>query len=506
MLKNSVIVTFFLILSSLLGFIAQIVFARFFGTSAFMDIYFNILSLPSIITGLVPVVFTSVLLPNFTKFGANEKSLNDYISTLWTYVIIFSVFFSVLGCAFTIYRIFFIYNLSEILKVTAIKVSLFVWLSSGIFIVSSFFSSILNYNKQFIKVVWVSILPPVFTILFVLLFHNFLGVISIALGTLVAILIQFIIFFSECTSKYSLNILLIKRIFNFKEFFYQISFVFFSLLPFTSFSPISFHIASKLVEGSVSSIGYAQNFSGFLSVATSMGASIVSYPSLLNDYENGDIDNSLFKFEITLKYILLFSIFFASAFISVRIPIINLLYNSGRFTDESFLNLVNIIPWYLISAIFIAGLNLLRTLFYTMGRFKSNAMLGFFGAFFFYFLAVLLKEILFIEGIAIANTISFFLLFLVSVLLLKSKKSNFLTTKFWLFLISNIISAVISTLVVFYLSLFIYEIFSSIVVSVICLTVFTIIFYLLSKFVFKSIEIIEIEKVIINQIKLKLNL
>ena len=52
MFKNSLLVSICLILSAFLGFIAQIIFANKFGASVEMDIYFKILSIPAIITGI----------------------------------------------------------------------------------------------------------------------------------------------------------------------------------------------------------------------------------------------------------------------------------------------------------------------------------------------------------------------------------------------------------------------------------------------------------------------
>jgi putative peptidoglycan lipid II flippase len=503
MLKNSFIVTFFLLLSSILGFFAQILFARLFGTSAEMDIYFKLLSVPTIITGLVPVVFTSVLLPSFAKFGSDEDGLGKYIRSLWIYVVLFSILFTVFGCLITIYRLCFIDNISEILKNTAVKVSIMIWIGSGLFILSSYFSTILNYHKQFIKVAWVSVLPPIFTILFVFLFHNYIGVVSIALAVLIAGLVQFVIFFKQNISKFPLNIYVLKRIPNMKQLLYHSFLVVLSLLPFTVFVTIGYFCASTLGEGSVSYLGYSQSFSGFLSVATSMGVAIVSFPNLVDDHTKGNVDNSLAKFEMTLRYVLLISIFITSAFICLRIPILTLLYKRGSFTDESVIKLANIIPWYLISAVFIAGLNLLRTLFYTTGKFKSLAVLGVAGSVFFYISANVLSQRFSIVGIAIANSVSFFILFCFSILLLQSKKSKFLTISFMFFLMKNVVIAAVSILIVVYFSSWIFKLIYSLWAIIICLIVFSVLYYFLSKFIFKSKEVIEIEKIITNQLKLK---
>jgi putative peptidoglycan lipid II flippase len=501
MLKNSFMMSFFLILSSMLGFIAQILFARTFGASSEMDIYFKLLSVPAIITGLVSVVFTSVLLPIFAKFEEDERKLKHYFNSLWVYVLLFSIIFSVAGCLLTIYRLNNVNEMSETLKNTAIKVSVIVWAGSGFFIISSYFSAVLNFYKQFFKLAWTAMLPTSFMILFVLLFHKHIGILSIALGSLMAYIIQFMIFFKANKSYYSMSNLLFKRIPNYRQLLYQSFLVVLSLLPFTVFVPIGYLCASTLKEGSVSYLGYSQSFSAFLSVATSMGAAIVSFPNLVNDFAKGNIDSSLFKFEITLKYVLLISIFFASAFISIRVPILTLFYRRGNFTQDSVMMLADVIPWYLFSAVFISGLNLLRTLFYTKGEFKSIAILGVGIPIFYYFSANFLKNYFSIIGIGIANTISFFILFCLSIYLLQSKHKNFLKIEIMFFIVKNIIVALISYMFILYLFTWLLNFINPISSIMICLILFTLIYYILSRYIIKITEVYDIEKIVIIKIK-----
>ena len=93
-----------------------------------------------------------------------------------------------------------------------------------------------------------------------------------------------------------------------------------SLLPFTILVPIAYFWASKLEIGSVSYLGYSQSFAGFLSVAVSMGISIVSFPDLADKFANEKGRDSLYKFEKTLRYVLLIAMIIVGLFIAIRIP------------------------------------------------------------------------------------------------------------------------------------------------------------------------------------------
>ena len=503
MLKNTLIVTIFLILSSVLGFVAQIVFASSFGASVEMDIYFKILSVPAIVTGISAIIFSSVLIPTFAKFKSNQLELNKFIDSIWIFILVFGVLFILIGFLISVVNMdLFIPENSVYLRHTGIQVSLMVWIGSGFAIMSGYLSAILNYNKQFIKVAWTSVLPAFFMIIIVLLFHKELGVRSISLGFCIAFTLQFIILLKA--SKISLNFFSfnIKQI-PYKKLLLEQSFlVTLSLLPFTILAPISYFWASKLEIGSISYLGYSQSFAGFLSVAVSMGISIVSLPDLADKFANGKGESSLYKFEQTLRYVLLIAMFAAGAFIALRVPILTLFYQRGSFDAESVNNLSSVVPWYLLAAVFIGGLNLLRTFFYSRGEFKNIARLGLIIPIIFFVLAGVLKEKFSFVGIGIANALTFAVLFFMTVHLAKNKEVEFLTNNFLFFILKNAIAVIFASLFVTLSLPFISNITSQLVSIAVCLFLFSVVYILFSKFVLKLKEIEEIKLILMSQLKL----
>ena len=234
MIKNTFLVTICLILSSVLGFVAQIVFVSSFGASSEMDVYFTLLAVPSIITGISPIIFSSVLIPTFAKFKSNQLELNKFIDSIWKIILIFAILFSSIGFFISVINLDLLISETQAnLRNIGIQVSLMIWIGSGFIILSAYLSAILNYNKQFFKVAWTSLLPASFMIIIVLLFHEKLGVRSISLGFCIAFVLQFIIFLKA--SKVSLNFFSfnIKQI-KYKKLLLKQSFlVSLSLLPFS---------------------------------------------------------------------------------------------------------------------------------------------------------------------------------------------------------------------------------------------------------------------------------
>jgi len=162
-----------------------------------------------------------------------------------------------------------------------------------------------------------------------------------------------------------------------------------------------------------------------------------------------------------------------------------------------------VIPWYLVAAIFIAGLNLLRTLFYSMGEYKKIAILGIVIPVVFFILSGVLKDHFSVVGIGIANALSFTLLFISSIIVIKfkSKSKEFLSSNFLFFIMKNIITSIFAGFITTYTFSWISVSISQVPSITICFVLFTGTYFLIAKYIFKMTEIIVIENVITNQIK-----
>ena len=191
----------------------------------------------------------------------------------------------------------------------------------------------------------------------------------------------------------------------------------------------------------------------------------------------------------------------AGLFIAIRIPILTLFYERGSFTAESVNNLASVIPWYLLAAVFVGGLNLLRNLFYSKGDFKNIAILGLIIPIIFFILAGFLKEKYSFVGIGIAYALTFTALFFITVYLAKNKKEKFLSNNFLIFILRNAISVIIASLMVSIYLPFILNITSQLVSIISSIFLFSTVYFLSSKFIFKLKEIDEIKFMLISKLK-----
>jgi peptidoglycan biosynthesis protein MviN/MurJ (putative lipid II flippase) len=282
-----------------------------------------------------------------------------------------------------------------------------------------------------------------------------------------------------------------------KSLIKKIFFVFISLLPFTIIAPISYYLASSLSVGSVSYIGFSQSFSGFISVAAGMGISIVSFPNLVNELSNGNIKAAKLNMELALKFILIIAMLSIVGFLSLKTPLLLLLYGKAGASKLNIVQLSKIIPLYLISAVFIAGLNQVRTLYYAEGKYKQLALLSALTLIIFSILSWFLRDLLDFLGIGIANLITMLLFFILSIYYLEDREKNTIFSyNFFLFFIRIITLLSITGFITYQLNHIIsFWILPTLAIFVSGL-IYLIVTFFFAKKVIKVEELIMVEKTI----------
>jgi putative peptidoglycan lipid II flippase len=440
MFKNTFFVTLSLVISAALGFLSQLLFAAKFGVSEEMDLYFRIVSIPSMITGASSVIFASLFIPLFSKVKSNVNEYNEYVRGISLIVFTTGLLF-MLVCVIvsTSYISALRAEITTSLRQLIFNISLFISIGAGCSLMSGYMSAILNYEKRFLKVAWTSVLPQLLIIICVSLFHTELGVLSISLGYAFGFFIQFIVLLNASELSLRIDKINLRKIPNQIELLKKSMFVFLALLPFSITAPIAYYWAADMEAGSISYIGYSLAFSSFLSVVVSMGVSTVAFPVMADDFANDREKSSLIYFQQTLRYLLMLAMFLAGLILALRVEIITVFYSRGSFNTESVENFSNIIIWFLLSAVFIAGLNLLRSLLFARSENLKLAILGVVFTIIYFVLAGVLKEILSLTGIGIANLVCYALLFILTAHIARNKNPSFLGLKIYGFMGRNIL-------------------------------------------------------------------
>ena len=152
-----------------------------------------------------------------------------------------------------------------------------------------------------------------------------------------------------------------------------------SLLPFTAFGFIAYQWGGILAPGAVSYLGYAHSFSGFLSVAASMGLATVSFPDLAKELSSKDLRRirvALDAFERAVRMAVLFILGVSIFTIVYMQPVLRILLQRGKFGAGDIENLASVMPWYFLGGLCIAVMNLVRNVFYSAKLYVHLAVIG----------------------------------------------------------------------------------------------------------------------------------
>lgn len=386
------IISALFVVSGILGFCCQMLYANYFGSGKEMDIYFALFSIPAIITGATGTIFSSLFFPTFARIG-DVPRLDEYIFTIKRYVSRIAFFISVTGFSITYFNLTRIIDSDEpIYYDLALILSILFWFNSYISIVAGFLASVQNYFKNFLVVSFSQLIVYFSIIFYVVVFHKSLGVSSIAAGLLTASIIQLLInrYYGDIfhKSKSNANVDALKL-------FSNTCLIIISFMPFHAFASISYLWAGNLDDaGSVSFLGYSHSFCGFLSTAVSMGIATVSFPDLAKSLSstNSDVLHKGFvNFRNQLEVVVIFASFVAIFTSLFAHPIVEVLFMRGQFDMNSVNGLSLVLPIYLMNGVFIAMMNLTRNVYYSLNKQKQFAFFSSIVTLVFVFSSILLS-------------------------------------------------------------------------------------------------------------------
>lgn len=419
------IISALFVVSGILGFCCQMLYANYFGSGKEMDIYFSLLSIPAIITGATGTIFSSLFFPAFARLEKSE--LDDYIYRIKIHVSRIAFIIAVIGFAITYFYLNniietedpFYYDLAFIL-------SILFWFNSYLSIVNGYLASVQNYFKNFLIVSSTQLLVYFGIIIFVILFHDLLGVRSIAVGMITATILSLI------TNRYYGNIFHKSKVsvnVDALRLFISICLILISFLPFHAFASIAYMWAGQLDNaGCVSFLGYSHSFCGFLSTAASMGIATVSFPDLAKSLSSTDdtiLHKGYLNFKNQLEVVIIFASYVALFVSLFAHPIIEILFMRGQFEMKDVDGLSLVLPIYLINGVLIAMMNLTRNVYYSLNKQRLFAFISAVATLVFLLFSFVLSKSVSYVFIGLVETISMGLFVLISLYFINSYNKIF---------------------------------------------------------------------------------
>ncbi|QCI20469.1 murein biosynthesis integral membrane protein MurJ [Buchnera aphidicola (Brachycaudus cardui)] len=373
LLKSLISVSCMTLLSRILGFIRDVLIASTFGASMFTDAFFISFKIPNLLCRIFSDgSFSQIFVPILIEYKTcqNKKYIQDFISSIFSFIIFFMSIVIILGMFFSRFLILInapgFTELPEKLKLS--EHLLTIMLPYILFIsLSSFFSSILNSWNYFSIPALSSIFLNISIIFFSIFFSSFFNpsIISLAWAVIIGGFIQLCY---QLPLLYKINMLVIPNLswnnIGLLRFLKKIG----PTILGTSANQISLIIntifTSLLCSGSISWIYYADRLIEFPVGILGVSLSTILFTSLTKRYKYRIKSEYKKLLDWGLRIGLIVSLPSAVILFFLAKPIIIVLFQYGKFTNFDVLMTKRVLELYALGLVSFILVKILASAFY----------------------------------------------------------------------------------------------------------------------------------------------
>ncbi len=407
------LLSFTLLISKALGFIKESLMAKYFGTSGSVDAYVAARGTIESISGLLTAGVAVSLVPVFTEYIADGKEKEGwlFLTRVFRIFTAFLIVVAVLGIVFAPHLVHFLFGgfsfKTAQLTVVCVR-GLFIYF---IFVeLGSFLQAVHQSLKHFTAMILWQIVPNAIIILFILLFSQSIGVLSVVLGFLLTGPLYFFFFFPGYLRWLSCQKDLHNRSASVKSVndgLVKMMKMIFPLIVGQSFGYVVFfvdrYLASNLPSGSIASLNYAYRIIQIPQALLMVPLMAVFYPVLSHTENNEEFLRKISRGIRLIFYILLFLCVF---FLASSLSLVRLLFERGAFLPEDTLRVSILLKCFSPMFLFWGLSQILTQGFYS--RQNTNAPMKV--AIIFMFVNVILSitfvRLFLLPGLALAATLS----------------------------------------------------------------------------------------------------
>jgi putative peptidoglycan lipid II flippase len=451
LIKPTLQITFFSIISIFIGFVSQMIIAYYFGTKFERDAYFVAIIIPTYITSIFIGSFGVVFLPKVVEILSkkNQQSLSEFISSTFLLLITILLFITS-GCFLFSNEIisFFAPSYNDYQIAYTEKILIIVMPSIIFSVISNMLASLYQIKNRFVRPALVTIISSMVSVLFVIIFSNKIGILGLAYGFLTGSFITFLLL-SPIIRTYNLELN-----FNFKHvdillFLKTVTPLLLSGLLFRSTGVIERILASTLSEGSVSYLGYSNQIFTALLTITASGIAITSYPTLSRLWSEKKTNEIEDFFTKTVSISLLISIPIVISIIVFGDLCIKALFERGEFTSSNTINVGKALSWLMGAFIFQSLGSIVMKIFFLAGKTITVSIIAVFELLIYFLLSFLLSKYYGFIGLAIASSVSSFVFVFLALFVINRTLINLKFFPIFLQILKIIVASTISILVVY---------------------------------------------------------
>jgi putative peptidoglycan lipid II flippase len=510
MLKSSIFVSVLSLVGSVISFINQVLLAIFFGAGISMDIYLSASSIPILVSGLINAALSYSLTPQLVKFKleAGDKYAL-FAANIFRKVALISAAICLVGAMVMGLTLKYIFPVTAAHLHAAILVNSISWLGAFLTIILGMASSYLNANKNFIKPLLLTYLPYACTIIACLLFYKQISVVSIPAGLAIGTLISLSLCYKDVFAKLIFRNTISADFSKVNIYIRTIPVAAIAMICFTIYQSIDAYWAPKLGSANLSYLGYCQRLLIAVGALVITGPSTVLIPRLAQAVAENRKNDFLCDAVTVIKLIIALSSVMAVIGSILAEPIIEVMFERGAFSHNDTLGIASLLPYMLTGMVFMLCVVMLFRVLFVREMSVKVSFLGICCAALYFIFSGLGVKYVGIQGIGLAYIFTWICIFSGCIYyLFKDDVQIIFCRNSLVFCIKQILLLSCTAFIVVFIRNKIsgysaeLSFYQSVLSVLVCGSLGMIVYFVLSVFVFKQMEII----LLLNPIIKKANL
>lgn len=335
LIKSSIIIMVFSLIGRILGFVREMLIASEFGSNSETDAFFVAITATGLITALVTTAIRTILIPILSEVGVTEGKRGKIRQTnnILNIIIIVSIVFIIVGIFFAPLVIKVLafgfkekqHNLAVILMRIGI-ISLLFKAIVGVF------RGYLQSEERFFESAISDASLNLVTIIFLIIFSSRYGIRGLMVATVLAVLSQLIVQIPGLLKTgYFYETYLNIRSRYIRKIYYLLPPVLFGVAVNDINKIIDRTLASRLSEGSISSLNYATKLEGLILSVFITTFITVLFPTLSKKATVNKLDEFRSIASAGINNILLITIPASMVMIVFSYPIVEIAFQRGEF-------------------------------------------------------------------------------------------------------------------------------------------------------------------------------
>jgi putative peptidoglycan lipid II flippase len=409
MRKTAVLLMLITFLSTMVGFVREIILSYYYGVSNVTDAYIISITIPQTIFAFVGAGIATCYIPMYSNIEKETNTLraDKYTSQIINILLILCTFIVVVSFIFSssLVKLFASGFQGETLNLAVLftKINIFAIFFSGLIFV---FSAYLQTKNKFIITGLINI-PLNLVVIISIILGKKLNVMYMSIGSTLAVAVQLVFllpFVIKNGYKYSFNL-------EFKDNYIKKTMrlsmpVIFGVSAYQINELVNRTIASRVIVGGITSLSYASKINALIFAVFAVPVATAMYPLISKMVAENDISGlkkTVSNAMISVILIVLPATVGAMIFAD---PIVTLLFGRGEFNLGAITMTSNALFFFSIGMIAFAIRELLYRVFYSFQDTKTPLINAFLAIMTNIILNIILSKFLGVGGLALATSLS----------------------------------------------------------------------------------------------------